>query len=173
MRAFAMIAVLLLGLAVQGCSTAMRHEGVPATDLSEIQVGATRAAVESVLGQPVASSSTTTGKVDTYKYDAGRPGENVDPLYGRADVGRMCGGDAQCGMGLIVLRLYAEPLLFLRELILRGEQERELRVTYGPDDRVTKLETEPEKPQPENGGQASATHTSTRLPDADEPPSDL
>ncbi len=41
---------------------------IPPTDLSGIKVGATRATVEGVLGKPVKSMQTDSGRIDTYKY---------------------------------------------------------------------------------------------------------
>ncbi len=143
MRSRALIVVFCLSLMAQGCSNLMRGEGVEPTDLSTIVVGATRVTVEGILGAPIDSEAATDGRIDTYTYNFGKPGEPGDPLYGQGGGLVSCGGSGQaCAaylMAIVAVRLAAEPFLFLRELSRRSDQVAELAITYGPDDRVVHI----------------------------------
>ena len=61
---FRFVALATVAIAVAACA-------IESTDLSPIKVGATRAKVERVLGKPVKSRQTDSGKIDTYKYNKG------------------------------------------------------------------------------------------------------
>lgn len=142
MRSHALIVVFCLSLMAQGCSNLMRSEGVEPTDLSTIKIGATRATVEAVLGAPIDSEVATDGRIDIYTYNFGKPGEPGDPLYGQGGIGLSCGGGQACAvyiLGVVAVRLAAEPFLFLREMARRSDQVAELAITYGPDDRVVHI----------------------------------
>ncbi len=143
-----LIALLLVGLAAPGCSNLMRREGIEATNLSAVKVGATRAEVEGVLGEPVKRETAGAGMIDTYEFDAGIVGENVDPLFGRPSEGTRSAGevcDEGCVyvmMAVLAIRIAAEPFLFVSEMARRGEQVAKLVITYGPADRVVRMVTE-------------------------------
>ena len=64
----------IAGATLSGCTTYYRATGSEPTDLSAIQVGATRLTVERVLGVPVASRTEGPMQVDTYEYSLGIEG---------------------------------------------------------------------------------------------------
>ncbi len=55
MKLPAYIAISFVGLLVQGCSLAILGEDIERTDLSLLEVGATREEVESMLGKPISN----------------------------------------------------------------------------------------------------------------------
>ena len=63
----AIMTLLISGLGATGCTAEIER-----TDLSSIEVGATRQTVESLLGKPVRSVVTEVGLTDTYRYNSGR-----------------------------------------------------------------------------------------------------
>ncbi len=128
-KSLALIVLVLVGPAVAGCSAVIAHKGIEATDLSSIQVGATRETVESVLGQPVKNITTETGKTDTYEYNRGRrPGKPED--FGLL---RCSNCVSEGALGYVFLYLLTQPY-WVNELY--EEQKGEIAVYYGPDDAV-------------------------------------
>ena len=126
MRLLSLITVILIGLSAQGCSFAIEGMDIEPTDLSAIKVGATREQVESVLGKPIASEPTESGKIVTYLYDQGAAGKEFDA----EDLNEY-------------LKMYGpfwEPILTPIALIARHERIKEqrghLKVIYGMDDTV-------------------------------------
>ncbi len=82
MKSLAPVVLLCAGMLVQGCSVAILVEDIEPTDLSSLEIGATRAAIEGVLGEPVAHQALPTGTVATYRYDTGLPGASLsDPAW--------------------------------------------------------------------------------------------
>jgi hypothetical protein len=80
MKSLAPAVLLCAGILVQGCSIAIRAKDIEPTDLSSLEIGATRAAIEGVLGEPIAHQAMPTGTVATYRYDGGSQGESwFDP----------------------------------------------------------------------------------------------
>ncbi len=53
MRPQILFVTVLVALGLAGCASAIRSSPIEATDYSSIEVGATREAVESVLGSPI------------------------------------------------------------------------------------------------------------------------
>ena len=82
MKLLAPVVLLCTGIVVQGCSIAIRAKDIEPTDLSSLEIGATRAAIEGVLGEPIAHQAMPTGTVATYRYDGGSPGKSLfDPAW--------------------------------------------------------------------------------------------
>ncbi len=82
MKSLAPVVLLCAGILVQGCSIAIRGKDIEPTDLSSLEIGATRAAIEGVLGEPIAHQAMPTGTVATYRYDGGSQGKSLfDPAY--------------------------------------------------------------------------------------------
>ena len=79
MKIPAIAALLVSLLALPGCSNAIRSAGIEATDMSPIQVGASRGSVEAVLGAPISSEKTDAGTIDTYKFSTGGAGGGDGP----------------------------------------------------------------------------------------------
>ena len=63
MRFVALFAVVIFALPIAGCSLAIRSQGIEATDLSAIVVGADRETVEGVLGSTIDRVETETGRI--------------------------------------------------------------------------------------------------------------
>jgi|GEM_PF-7037414 hypothetical protein len=99
-------------LALTGCAA---FTGVPPSDMSSVHVGASRSAVQQVLGEPVAAVADGCGTVETYSYDRGA--EPLEPIYSLA----MFHPAAPLVVGLI-----AHPF------VVYG-QESEINVAFGPD----------------------------------------
>ncbi|MDP6473358.1 MAG: hypothetical protein QF894_00465 [Alphaproteobacteria bacterium] len=136
MRAKAMLLVVaVLALLLHGCSGAIRRDGIPPTDLSTIVTDTDRATVEEVLGSPIASVATETGRIDTYRYDMG-----LAPQTTRGSPARATGIFTHPGVLLLVLlgAVVAQPVLVHN---LYEDQKGELSITYGPDDKVVSVET--------------------------------
>ena len=72
MKPLVAMAVLILGLATQGCSSIVAAEGIEPTDLSAVEIGAARETVERVLGDPVDCANADDGKLCAYTYNRGR-----------------------------------------------------------------------------------------------------
>lgn len=107
------------------------QEGIEATDLSFIAAGTPRAAVESVLGEPLRSIVNKLGTIDTYEYDRGRrPGKPEDLGVLRCDD---CVSDGALGYAFVYL--LTQPY-WINEMY--KEQKGEIDVTYGPDDVVVR-----------------------------------
>jgi hypothetical protein len=131
LRPLAPIVLVLLALAGAGCSAVISLEGIEATDLSSIQVGTTRETVESVLGRPVESVTTESGKTDTYEYNRGRrPGKPEDLGFLRCS---NCGSGA---MGYALVYVLTQPYWINA---IYKEQKGKIAVYYGPDDAVTRI----------------------------------
>ena len=79
MKIPAIAALLVSLLAFPACSNAIRSAGIEATDMSPIQVGASRGSVEAVLGAPISSEKTDAGTIDTYKFSTGGAGGGDGP----------------------------------------------------------------------------------------------
>ena len=62
----------MAALLIASCSEARRdYIGYSSTDLSGVQVGTSRQAVEDVLGRPVTGYDSNAGRVDSYEYNKG------------------------------------------------------------------------------------------------------
>ena len=119
----------LLALALSGCSAYLAHRGIEATDLREIEAGASRETVERVLGPPIDTITSKFGAAAIYEYDRGRrPGrpEDLGLLHRSEPV-------ADGAMGYVVFYLLTQPY-WITELY--EEQKGEIAVYYGLDDVV-------------------------------------
>ncbi len=127
MKLPAYIAISFVGLLVPGCSLAILGEDIERTDLSALELGATREEVESVLGKPISREPDKLGKIAVYAYDKGAPSSPV-----------MTGRDYLECWGL--LNIFCEPILTPIALVKRQElyesQQGQLGIHYGPDDTV-------------------------------------
>jgi hypothetical protein len=115
---------LLVGLLLCGCSQISRtYVGYSPTDLSGIGVGASRTAVEDVLGDPITGYDSNAGRVETYTYDKG-----IEP---RDDLGA---SDAAFAVLLLGLEALMWPIAVPEDLSMwRCDVERQkglLNVTY-------------------------------------------
>ena len=68
------VAVVLVAVFVTGCATKRAYTGHPASDLSVVKVGATRADVETALGQPEKVENREGALTAWYIYDRGYTG---------------------------------------------------------------------------------------------------
>ena len=147
MRFVALFAVVIFALPIAGCSLAIRSQGIEATDLSAIVVGADRETVEGVLGSTIDRVETETGRIDTYRYDRGRaPDAARASSSGWSGSG---GGGPGAGYALTLLALgylIAQPVLIHN---LYEEQKGELSITYGADDTVVRIENARQRNQRE------------------------
>ncbi len=105
------------------------YEAVPIapTDLSSIQVGATRETVERVLGEPVASRIVGTKvsiRIDTYEYNTGKEGNPAVLLIAPIEV-----------LGWIIAPPTAGISGAAFEAAIKEHKSRII-ITYGPDDTV-------------------------------------
>ena len=127
MKLQAYIAISFVGLLVQGCSLAILGEDIERSDLSSLEVGATREEVEAVLGKPISNEPDELGKIAVYAYGKGA---SPSPLLTGRDY-LDCWG---------ILNIFCEPILTPIALFRRQElyqsQVRQLGIHYGPDDTV-------------------------------------
>ncbi len=127
MKLQAYIAISFVGLLVQGCSLAILGEDIERTDLSSLEVGATREEVEAVLGKPISNEPDKLGKIAVNAYDKGA---SPSPLLTGRDY-LDCWG---------ILNIFCEPILTPIALFRRQElyesQQGQLGIHYGPDDTV-------------------------------------
>ncbi len=128
-----LILMILIGLSAQGCFLAIEGMDIEPTDLSAIKVGATREEVQRILGEPIASEPTKSGKIATYLYDQGALGAEID--------------DEDIKVYLGLYGFFWEPILTPIGLIRRHERIKEqrghLKVIYGPDDTVLEFHEPP------------------------------
>lgn len=133
MKLMWLMAAIVLVVLSSGCSVAIMNTDIEPTDRSSISIGATRAAVEKVLGEPDETLPTDTGHISTYEYDKGAP---AGSSYTARDY-------LDC-MGL--LNIFCEVLMTPLALSERSDKyDRQLglvRVTYGPDDKITSISYE-------------------------------
>ena len=120
MRSLSLVLVLVF---VTACSAST---GVEPTDLSEIRIGASRATVQAVFGEPIFRGQTEYGRAEAYTYNKG-----TNPAL-PGSYGGCVGG---CAMGNMVL-LFLSPLA--HESIV-SEQRRRLTVIFDEKDRVRDL----------------------------------
>lgn len=127
MKLLAYIEILCMSMLVQGCSLAILAEDIEPTDVSSVKVGAPRAEVESVLGNPISSEPNKIGNIAVYSYDKGASRKPV--LTGRDYL--ECWG---------VLNIFCEPILTPIALYRRQElyesQQGQLGIHYGAGDIV-------------------------------------
>ena len=119
----------LLALALSGCSAIVAHIGIEATDVGEIEAGASRETVERLLGPPVDTITSKFGTAEIYEYDRGRrPGrpEDFGLLHRSEPV-------ADGAMGYVLFYLLTQPY-WMTELY--NEQKGEIAVYYDGDDIV-------------------------------------
>ena len=74
MRWVVLSILVFLAPLVSGCA-------IKPTDLAAIKVGASRQAVEKLLGEPVETVKTETGRIDTYSYNVGSSGGRYSFAY--------------------------------------------------------------------------------------------
>lgn len=107
-----------LVLALGGCA-------IERTDLSPIEIGASRETVERILGKPVKSVETEDGRTDTYRYNKG-----WTPPSG----GSGCDPDCVSLLPMMItFMVIAGPVIQAKRY---DEQTGYLRITYGPNDTV-------------------------------------
>jgi TPR repeat protein len=68
---FTIAMVLLAAAFLQGCAAARTAAGVPPTDLTQVQVGATAKEIESALGPPIANQTIDGKGIDVHQYTRG------------------------------------------------------------------------------------------------------
>jgi hypothetical protein len=92
MRPESKVIILVLCLAVCGCSVGMAASGKPDPNLSIINKGEKRSNVELQLGKPVSSQMNADGtKTDTYEYEVGNePSPLRAAMHGVLDVLSLC-----------------------------------------------------------------------------------
>ena len=119
----------IVGATLGGCINFYRATGSEPTDLSAIQVGATRQTVERVLGEPVASGTEGSTQIATYEYSVGIEAKPASLLRVPAEV------------ALIFLPSGAR---LGDDYFERPEAPRDrLTITYGPDDTVVEISGKP------------------------------
>ncbi len=112
MKQVALSFIVFLAVSLSACAIAP-------TDLSGINVGATRATVEDVLGKPVESMQSDTGRIDVYKYNKGyTPTASSMPRH-------------DLDMAILTFPFWI-PLL----PIVHERQREDIDIIYGPDDTV-------------------------------------
>ncbi len=118
-------------------ATAVAACAIQPTDVSPIKFGATRATVEGVLGKPVKSVQTDTGRIDTYKYNRG-----YTPTGGSGGSGDGCAPFITVCIGVLAIAAVVAPIAHG----IRYERQRgDIDIIYGPDDTVLWLERFPGK----------------------------
>ncbi len=126
MKRVALSMIVFLAVLLSACA-------IPPTDLSGIKVGATRATVEGVLGKPVKSMQTDSGKIDTYKYNRGDTptrgsggGHPVQPI-----------DDPHVAVGVLIVLAVVAPIAY----DIRFKRQREdIEVTYDSEDTVVRVD---------------------------------
>ncbi len=126
MKRVALSMIVFLAVLFSACA-------IPPTDLSGIRVGATRATVEGVLGKPVKSMQTDSGKIDTYKYNRGDTptrgsggGHPVQPI-----------DDPHVAVGALIFLAVVAPIAY----DIRFKRQREdIEVTYDSEDTVVRVD---------------------------------
>lgn len=122
------LVLVLSAASLGGCSAVIAIKGIEPTDLSAISDGASREAVEAVLGEPVRTVATEFGRIDTYEYDRGRrPGEPEDLGVLR------CTDCEDAELGVAAFYLLTQPY-WINDIY--ADQKGELEVYYGADDTV-------------------------------------
>ena len=119
-RARIIVAALVAGVALSGCSLAIRGKRIEATDLSPLRIGAPRRVVEDLLGEPIARGRDGPTAVATYLYDRGAPGETITHFV------------AYLGFNGLLFEPILTPLALISRANRADEQKRELVVTYDP-----------------------------------------
>ncbi len=127
MKRAALSLIVFLAVPLSACAIAP-------TDLSGIKVGAKRATVQDVLGKPVESMQTESGRNDTYKYNRG-----YTPTGTTVGSGGGCLPlDTYCALGALIVVAVVAPITHA----IRYERQREnIEITYGPQDTVVRVET--------------------------------
>ncbi len=127
MRLPAHLAILCMGLLVQGCSLAILSADFEPTDLTSIEVGAARETVESVLGKPISNAPENIENIAIYGYDRGAPSYPM-----------MSGRDYLECWGL--LNIFCEPIMTPIAMVARQKRYQRQRgrigIHYGADDTV-------------------------------------
>ena len=125
------VPVVVLGVfmaaTLTGCSVGMALSGDENPELSVIKVGATRGEVELQLGEPIETQTAEGGgRIDTYEYEIGNePSAGRAVAHGVADV-----------LTLGIWELVGTPIE-----AVQGDKY-QTKITYGPDDKVTHIDTE-------------------------------
>jgi hypothetical protein len=134
---------LLAALLITGCSEARRdYIGYSSTDLSGVQVGTSRQAVEDALGRPMTGYSSNAGRVESYEYNKG-----IEP---RDDLELSDHADAVLLVGLKVMFWPLALPTDLASAVCDFEgQKGLLNVTY--DDLETVVAVEEENYRPSGG----------------------
>ena len=134
---------LLAALLITGCSEVRRdYIGYSSTDLSGVQVGTSRQAVEGVLGRPMTGYNSNAGRVESYEYNKG--------LEPRDDLELSDHADAVLLVGLkVVFWPLALPTDLASGLCDFEGQKGLLNVTY--DDLETVVAIEEENYRPSDG----------------------
>lgn len=118
------VAILVVAaIVLYGCSGNIEQEAV-----RSIEIGTYRAEVEEVLGEPVASEQTNVGVIHTYSFDV--DADESDSLPD--DYGGCVGA---CAMAYMLIL----PATVIVDASGVFDEERQLYVVYGPDNRVVEL----------------------------------
>lgn len=106
------------------CASISHYRGIPGTDLSAVQLDASRATVERALGPPIEVRKANGLTVATYVYDRERPPQTLD-------VG---------GLAAEALFLQWQPIIWAVRAESREQEKGRLIITYGSDDTVVELD---------------------------------
>ena len=130
MKPMRLIGGLVVVVLSQGCSMAIMGTDFEPTDRSSIRIGATRAAVENVLGAADKSEATGAGKIAIYTYDKGAP---AGSLYTARDY-------MEC---MALLNIFCEVLMTPMALSERHDlyqsQRGLIKIIYGPDETIVEF----------------------------------
>jgi hypothetical protein len=133
----AVSAVVVAGLLLGSCSQVRRdYVGFTPTDLSAIEEGAPRQAVEKVLGPPITGYDGLVGRVETYTYDKGADARDEMDLWGAADAVLMLGLE-------VVFWPIAVPMDLAATNCDDEKQKGLLNVTYDSRETVVAIDEEP------------------------------
>ena len=123
------ICFLLLLPLISGCAVGMALSGKPDTDVSALRIGQPRDEVIMIIGQPIKTMSTETGRMDVFKCQRGNA-----PSGGRA-----IGHAVMDWLTLGVWEIIGTPVE-----AMSGETFY-LTVNYDKEDKVTKFKTSKEQ----------------------------
>jgi len=130
------IAILVVAaISLYGCSGNIEQETV-----RSIEIGTSRAEVEEILGEPVTSEETSVGIIHTYSF-------NIDANESSSLPDNYGGCVGPCAMAQLVNL----PVTLLVDASGAFDEEKELHIVYGEDDRIIELiRFIPERDSPEN-----------------------
>ena len=141
-KSFAIIVLVILSMAgLPACSAIIAAEGIEPTDLSKVQLGASRKEVDGLLGKPKNVVANEAHKFATYRILLGRP---PDPPQASSGSGAdLFSGPAHPGTGYLVMGVLFVYLMLQPYLIAKAYEDQDeghLTVVYDRDDKVVWFE---------------------------------